>query len=344
MTVEVRDENTPLLPKAVLRDWRSSLKDAYQRNTGFLLIVAASFIFSIGNVCVKELNRLDDTIPRIIKTEVLQSITYLGSVTYMLCAGIPEPFRGPHGARALLVFRGICGFTGICGVYYSLKYLSLSEATVLTFLMPTTTAVAGAVFLGETVSVGQIIAGPFSISGVICIAQPESLFGDLPVDESRDPEHRLLAVGVALIGVLGTTAAFTTIRAIGSRAHALHSLASFSLQSVIASSIGIAIMGTPLIFSTHWKWIALFLALGITGFFGQLLITMGLQRETAGRGTTAVYTQIVFATILERVFFNFTPDSWSVVGIVIIVTAALYVALSKRKERVRDTLEPPESA
>ncbi|SJL06699.1 related to Probable transport protein YPL264C [Armillaria ostoyae] len=341
MTVEAQDENTPLLPKV---NWKSSLRDAYQRNTGFLLIAAASFIFSIGNVCVKELNRLDESVPTFQLIAIHMSITYLGAVIYMLCAGISEPFRGPHGARALLVFRGICGFIGICGVYYSLKYLSLSEATVLTFLMPTTTAIAGAVFLGETVSVGQIIAGLFSVSGVICIAQPEFLFGDLPADESRDPEHRLLAVGVALIGVLGTTAAFTTIRAIGSRAHALHSLASFSLQSVIGSSIGMAITGTPLVFSIDWKWIALFLTLGITGFFGQLLITMGLQRETAGRGTTAVYTQIVFATVLERVFFDFTPDSWSVVGIVIIVTAALYVALSKRKERVMDSLEPSASA
>ncbi|KAK0502418.1 drug/metabolite transporter superfamily [Armillaria luteobubalina] len=350
MTVEAQNENTPLVPKV---NWRSSWRDVYQRNTGFLLIAAASFIFSIGNLCVKELNRLK---------EVCSDVP-VDRDSY----GIPEPFRGPHGARTLLVVRGICGFIGICGVYYSLKYLSLSEATVLTFLVPTTTAIAGAVFLGETVSVGQIIAGRtvFSVSGVICIAQPEFLFGDLPADESSDPEHRMLAVGVALIGVLGTTAAFTTIRAIGPRAHALHSLTSFSLQAVIASSIGYIILpyilppaisplgqnsnnGYSVVFSTHWKWTALFLTLGITGFFGQLLITMGLQRETAGRGTTAVYTQknskIVFATVLERIFFDFTPDSWSIVGIVIIVTAALYVALSKHKERVRDILEPSESA
>lgn len=54
---------------------------------------------------------------------------------------------------------------------------------------------------------------------------------------------------------------------------------------------------------------------------------MGLQRETAGRGTTAIYTQIVFATILENVFFEYTPSPWSVAGIVMIVTAALYVAV-----------------
>jgi hypothetical protein len=37
--------------------------------------------------------------------------------------------------------------------------------------------------------------------------------------------------------------------------------------------------------------------IGIFGFFAQILLTMGLQRETAGRGTMAVYTQVRF--ILE---------------------------------------------
>ena len=36
-----------------------------------------------------------------------------------------------------------CRFLGVFGVYYSLQYLSLSDATVLTFLAP------GAFFLGE---------------------------------------------------------------------------------------------------------------------------------------------------------------------------------------------------
>ncbi|KAK0218850.1 hypothetical protein IW262DRAFT_1062667 [Armillaria fumosa] len=59
MTVEAQDGNTPLLEV----NWRSSLRDAHQRNKGFLLIAAASFIFPIENVCVKELNRLDESVP-----------------------------------------------------------------------------------------------------------------------------------------------------------------------------------------------------------------------------------------------------------------------------------------
>jgi len=89
---------------------------------------------------------------------------------------------------------------------------------------------------------------------------------------------------------------------------------------------------TPFIIPTRLLWLGLLAVIGFCGFIAQVLLTMGLQRETAGRGTMAVYTQIVFATILERIFFHTSPPPLSVVGTVIIISSALYVALTKKKE------------
>jgi hypothetical protein len=50
-------------------------------------------------------------------------------------------------------------YFGVFGLYYSLEYLSLSDATVLTFLVPMCTAMAGALFLGETFSCREAFAG-----------------------------------------------------------------------------------------------------------------------------------------------------------------------------------------
>jgi EamA-like transporter family len=41
-------------------------------------------------------------------------------------------------------------FFGLFGIYFSLEYLSLSDAVVLTFLSPFCTGIAGSVLLGET--------------------------------------------------------------------------------------------------------------------------------------------------------------------------------------------------
>jgi drug/metabolite transporter (DMT)-like permease len=49
-------------------------------------------------------------------------------------------------------------FFGLFGVYFSLQYLSLSDATVITFLAPTCTAIAGAVLLKEKLRIAELWA------------------------------------------------------------------------------------------------------------------------------------------------------------------------------------------
>jgi drug/metabolite transporter (DMT)-like permease len=50
-------------------------------------------------------------------------------------------------------------FFGLSGMYCSLQYLSLSTATVLTFLSPFATAIAGALLLHESLSIRELAAG-----------------------------------------------------------------------------------------------------------------------------------------------------------------------------------------
>lgn len=315
------------------------MRDAYRRNVGLLLVVGSQMFFSLMNLAVKKLNSIDPPVSALQLIVVRMVITWICSVTYMLSTGVPDPFRGPKGVRLLLVFRGVSGFFGLIGIYFSLQYLSLSDATVLTFLAPLCTAASGALFLSEKFSRREAFAGLVSLVGVVLIARPPFIFGsgsEEPVPEGSDvptkevtPEQRLLAVGVALIGVLGSTGAYTSLRAIGKRAHPLHSLVLFSLYSVIVASIGMIATKAPFIVPTRLEWLGMLIMIGIFGFFAQILLTMGLARETASRGSMAIYTQIVFATILERIFFNTVPSILSVVGTLMILFCALYVALTK---------------
>jgi len=58
---------------------------------------------------------------------------------------------------------------------------------------------------------------------------------------------------------------------------------------------------------------------------------MGLQRETASRGTLAIYSKIIFATMLERIVFHTLPTFLSVVGTLMIVVSALYIVVRSSK-------------
>ena len=56
-------------------------------------------------------------------------------------------------------------------------------------------------------------------------------------------------------------------------------------------------------------------------------LTMGLQRETASRGTLAMYSRIIFATMFERILFHTLPSYLSVIGTLMIVVSALYIVV-----------------
>jgi drug/metabolite transporter (DMT)-like permease len=55
---------------------------------------------------------------------------------------------------------------------------------------------------------------------------------------------------------------------------------------------------------------------------------MGLQRETVSRGVTGMYTQVLFAVVLERLIFGVMPSLLSIIGAVIIMSSVLYVVVS----------------
>ncbi|KAG6902387.1 hypothetical protein C0995_000592 [Termitomyces sp. Mi166 len=307
----------------------------FNANAGLLLILGSQAFFSMMNVAVKILNSIDPPVPTLELIAVRMFITYIFSLVYMLITKVPDLWFGPKGIRLLLVFRGFSGFFGLFGIYYSLQFLSLSDATVLTFLVPLCTGIAGAMFLKEKYTIGQALASLCSLVGVVLIARPTFLFkeaspshfiiNEYDISSSRDlgkvtSEQRLIAVGpsfmndascssVAMLGVLGATGAYVSITAMGKRAHPMHAMLSFSSQSVIAAVIGMSIQKTPIVIPTKIEWVGMLIMIGVFGFVAQ----------------------IVFASILERMFFDVESYFLSVTGTFIIITSALYVAMTKRR-------------
>ncbi|KAI0728302.1 hypothetical protein C8Q72DRAFT_918240 [Fomitopsis betulina] len=330
------------------REIRSKSVALYRNNIGLLLVALAGAFASMMSALVKKLNSIDPPVPMLELIFVRMATTWLCCMLYMWMTRVPDPLLGPQDIRGLLALRGFLGFIGLAGNYLSLQYLSVSDATVLQFLTPMCVGVAGALLLKEHLTRGQIVASLISLFGVVLIARPSFLGMGGAAQDSKlgntgvKAAQRLTAVGFAVVAVAGNTGAFTTIRAIGTRAHALHSVAAFSTQSVAASTLVLLISRTPIVIPNKVEWAGMFVGIGFCGFFYQMLLTMGLQRETAGRGTMAVYVQIVYATINDFVFFHTPPTLLSVVGTIVIISSAMYVALSKKESapssKPKDTL------
>lgn len=317
----------------------TSVPDIIASNVGMLFIISAQFFSACMYVSVKILNSLETPVHALQVIIIRMAITFMCCVIYMIIMRIPDPITGPKDVRPLLIIRGITGFFGLYGVYLSLQHLSVADATVLIFLTPLMTAVAGSVLLKESYSTNQAVAGVCSLLGVVLVTRPPFLFGSISGGghlPEGTPAERLAAVAACMMSVLGNTGAYTSIRAIGKRAHPMHILTFLSLWCTIISCLGMSVSNIPVVYPTPWGWMLL-LMVGVFGFVTQTLLTMGLQRETVSRGVTGMYTQVLFAVVLERLIFGVMPSLLSIIGAVIIMSSALYVVMNKQKITLEST-------
>lgn len=320
-------------------------------NLGLMLIAVSQVAFSTMNLFVKLLDEREgqqrESEPlgalEIVGVECL--IIWIGCMLAMCVARTEHILLGPPGARMLLLARGMFGFASTLALYISLHALSLSDATVITFLAPLATGILANLLLHEPFTLRERIAGVFSLAGVTLIARPSFLFGnnageDVPEDGdiklpppsdpgSTDEATRIVGILVALLGVLLCAGAWVALRRIGKRASTYHSIAYFSLCSWVSSFVAMWMLGQPFVIPSSTLSLFLLLAVGLFSLLAQVFQTLGLQRESAGRAATMSYLQIIFALTWQLLLFGELPDLVSIVGSLVILGSGAWVAMGK---------------
>ena len=204
------------------------------------------------------------------------------------------------------------------------------------------TAIVCFIWLREPFTWKEALCSFVAFCGVLFVARPPWLFPaahSRPIADDSDghaplpsttAEQRALAILIAILGTLGASTAYATIRVIGKRAHSLISVNYFSLIATIASFV-LILVHPSLHFvmpKTLGQW-GLIAIIGLFGFLLQFLLTEGLQREKGGRATNLTYLQLVFALVVEKVIWGTTPPAESLVGAVLIIGAAIAVSLQR---------------
>ncbi|KAF3907271.1 hypothetical protein ABW20_dc0108632 [Dactylellina cionopaga] len=329
------------------------------RNSGILLMLAAQVFASTMSVITRLLETGFDT--EFHALQILfarQTISVVLCSLYMYYTRVPYFPFGPKGVRWLLIARGVGGFFGVFGLYYSLAYLDISDATVITFLAPSVAGFACYLILKEPFTKTEMIGGLVSLAGVILIARPTAVFqtngspeesGSVGSGGSEPPpsqgeiklnlgevtsSQRVTAILVALVGVLGAASAFTTIRWIGKRAHPLISVNYFSAWCSIVSFLGLLVIPgigfkAP---QTLLQW-TLLAGIGVCGFCMQFLLTAAVQREKVGLVTHMIYAQMIFALIWDKLLWDRLPAWTSLLGSCLILGSAFWVAIQKNRKK-----------
>ncbi|KAK0107180.1 hypothetical protein ONS95_003885 [Cadophora gregata] len=344
------------------RTWRESLWSFWDQNQGLFLVTFSQLFGALMNVTTRLLELEGEGMDPFQILFARQGLTAIFCTAWMWYGKVPDFPLGAKGLRGLLCVRSLTGFFGIFGMYYSLQYLPVADAVVITFLAPSVASYGCYLFLREPFPRSAQYASSISLLGVVLIARPTSFFTSSsssstdfttasntttistdPTDPSSFPvptsSQRLSAVAIAMIGVLGSAGAFTSIRWIGNRAHPLLSVNYFSIFCTVISTLALS-LAKPLHLSNtlHFalpaglrQW-SMLIFLGVCGFVMQYLLTRGLAaggRGNGARATNMIYTNMLFALGLDKLVFGQSPGWWSLAGSGLILGSAIFVAVKK---------------
>lgn len=295
------------------------------RLTGVQCMVLSAFFFSLMSLTVKVVGQRIPTL----------ELMFVRGALVTLVAGLDLARRGIalRGAdtRSLLL-RGTVGFVALGCFYFAVVHIPLAEATVIHFTNPLFTALIAAVFLGERVRPRELALTAVGLLGVVFMVRPAGLpgMGAAPLP--------LLPVAASIAAAVLAAVAYTLVRHLRRHDHMLIVFYFAGLTSLAAFPLMLPAFVRP----RGHEWLLL-LAVGATTLFGQIFLTLGLQRERAGRATAIGYVQIVFASAWGAIFFGDVPRLATLLGAAVIVVSTVLLARARRSADARGPGEPPQA-
>lgn len=215
-----------------------------------------------------------------------------------------------YGLRAVAVYTGnLCWF-------YALAYISLADATALSFLMPLFTAVILAVWLRERLTGSRLVALFLGLAGAIVIIRPG-----------------FAEISVATIAMLYTSVAYGAATAF-TRSLTMTDNSGAVVFYMFALNFPLA-LGPGLV---HWTdpgwvdagWIAAF---AILSLYAQIFMTKSLALAEAAVVMPSYYLQLPFVALFGFVLFGQVPEIWLIPGAILIIGGSYYSVLSESRKR-----------
>ncbi|MCP4183296.1 MAG: DMT family transporter [Hyphomicrobiales bacterium] len=222
-----------------------------------------------------------------------------------------------------VVVRTFLHIISIGAMFISLRYLPLADAVAIAFVLPLLMLVLGKYFLNEEIGPRRIIACSIGFIGALLIIQPSFANVGAPALYPL-----IVAVGYALY--------LLVTRKIAKQADPV----SLQALSGLVATIFLAVVYTLTRDSTlpdlhligpNTQELALLAAIGFIGTFAHLLMTLALRFAPSATLAPMQYLEIPVATLFGLIIFSDLPNGLATLGIVITISAGLYIVLRERQ-------------
>lgn len=226
----------------------------------------------------------------------------------------------------------IRGFSGTGGMYFNylaLVYISLADATAISYAAPLFTVIMAALLLKETVRFSRWLAVVVGFSGIVIMLSANltasgSLF-------SADGAHAGAGLGAlfALIAALCSATSNVQIRFLNGVEKPGAIVFYFSLMTTL---IGLA----TALFGWRMPSPMQFLLLVGCGFFGgmaQILVTLSLRYTDASLLAPFDYTTLVWSMVIGYLLLDSLPGASTLMGASIVALAGIFAIWSDQRQR-----------
>ena len=217
-------------------------------------------------------------------------------------------FRVKYPADHLL--RAVIGLIMLFGVGECFRELQLADAYAIFFAAPLLITLLSGPVLGEKAGPFRLAAAVVGFAGVLVVLKPGM-------------DSQLISYGsiMALVSVVAYAFMALLLRRMGH--HDSTVAIAFWFTGLVGMGAGLlAILNWKPMQWEHWPWIVL---LGVTGTFGQLMLTGAFKRASVAVIAPLDYTHMIWAVIYGYLFWGHLPGVNTWIGTAIIVSSGLYI-------------------
>ena len=217
----------------------------------------------------------------------------------------------------LQLIRGLILLTANISFFYSISVISLPKALTLAFVAPLVVTAFSPFFLGESVGYRRWAAVIIGFIGSLVVIRPG-----------------FLEINLASLAALGTGIMYGFYLIITRKLSTSDNpLLTLLLTGVVGAIIATTFMPFVWVSPTFNQW-SIMAAIGLFACIGHLFIILSLKYADASKLAPFSYFEIVTNIIIAYYFFGDFPDSWTFLGLFIIVFSGIYI--SRRENIVKN--------
>ena len=214
----------------------------------------------------------------------------------------------------LQLIRGLILLTANISFFYSISVISLPKALTLAFVAPLVVTAFSPFFLGESVGYRRWTAVIIGFIGSLVVIRPG-----------------FLEINLASLAALGTGIMYGFYLIITRKLSTSDNpLLTLLLTGVVGAIIATTFMPFVWVSPTFNQW-SIMAAIGLFACIGHLFIILSLKYADASKLAPFSYFEIVTNIIIAYYFFGDFPDSWTFLGLFIIVFSGIYIS---RRENI----------